>query len=134
MRQIDAVHSRLGGLKERIEATEACMALDLDHRRNELVAFNLVSHHLHNCMQGMHVLSKLSGLCICVLRTHEHGNLIGKVVLQALTIFSVAITWVAMTASIFGQNLYFSNTSTPLVRAVSSLLHSLGHLHAQQDL
>ncbi len=34
--------ARLGMLKERIEATEQCIALDLDHRRNELVAFNLV--------------------------------------------------------------------------------------------
>lgn len=35
---------------------------------------------------------------------------------QALTIFTVAITWVAMTASIFGQNLYFNIAATPLVR------------------
>lgn len=41
--QVDAVLARLGMLKERIDATEACIALDLDHRRNELVAFNLVS-------------------------------------------------------------------------------------------
>jgi len=41
-RQVDAVLARLGMLKERIDATEACIALDLDHRRNELVAYNLV--------------------------------------------------------------------------------------------
>ena len=30
-------------LKERIDATEALIAIDLDNRRNELVAFDLVS-------------------------------------------------------------------------------------------
>ena len=34
--------TRMTMLKERIEATESCIALDLDHRRNELVAYNLV--------------------------------------------------------------------------------------------
>ena len=29
-------------LKERIDATEALIAIDLDNRRNELVAFDLV--------------------------------------------------------------------------------------------
>ena len=41
-RQVDAVLARMTMLKERIEATESCIALDLDHRRNELVAYNLV--------------------------------------------------------------------------------------------
>ena len=40
-RQVDAVLTRMTMLKERIEATECCIALDLDHRRNELVAYNL---------------------------------------------------------------------------------------------
>lgn len=30
-------------LRERIDATEALIAIDLDNRRNELVAFDLVS-------------------------------------------------------------------------------------------
>ena len=34
--------SRLTALKERIEGTEALIEIDLDHRRNELVAFDLV--------------------------------------------------------------------------------------------
>lgn len=35
--------SRLTALKEHIEGTEALIEIDLDHRRNELVSFNLVS-------------------------------------------------------------------------------------------
>lgn len=49
--------------------------------------------------------------------------------MQALTIFTVAITWVAMTASIFGQNLYFNIASTPLVR-LSGLQYTPGVLVA----
>ena len=33
-------------LKERVDATEALIAIDLDNRRNDLVAFDLVSLHL----------------------------------------------------------------------------------------
>jgi hypothetical protein len=40
--QVDSVLSRLTALKERIEGTEALIEIDLDHRRNELVAFDLV--------------------------------------------------------------------------------------------
>lgn len=40
--QVDTVLSRLMALKERIEGTEALIEIDLDHRRNELVAFDLV--------------------------------------------------------------------------------------------
>ena len=40
--QVDTVLSRLIALKERIEGTEALIEIDLDHRRNELVAFDLV--------------------------------------------------------------------------------------------
>ena len=35
--------SRLNTLKDRIEAIEALVSIDLDHRRNELTAFDLVS-------------------------------------------------------------------------------------------
>lgn len=35
--------SRLNILKERIEATEALISIHLDSRRNDLVAFDLVS-------------------------------------------------------------------------------------------
>ena len=41
--QTDSLLSRLKGLKERIDATEAHVTLDLDHRRNQIVSFNLVS-------------------------------------------------------------------------------------------
>jgi hypothetical protein len=41
--KVDATLSRLDVLRDRIEATEALVTLDLDHRRNELVAFDLVS-------------------------------------------------------------------------------------------
>lgn len=42
-------------LKERIDATEALIAIDLDNRRNELVAFDLVS----DC-QANHLCSIIS--------------------------------------------------------------------------
>ena len=35
-------------LKERIDATEALIAIDLDNRRNELVAFDLVRLKAHH--------------------------------------------------------------------------------------
>lgn len=38
-------------LKERIDATEALIAIDLDNRRNELVAFDLVSDCPANSLQ-----------------------------------------------------------------------------------
>lgn len=41
--QTDSLLSRLKALKERIDATEAHVTLDLDHRRNQIVSFNLVS-------------------------------------------------------------------------------------------
>ena len=61
-------------LKEKIEATESLIALDLDQRRNELTAFDLV-----------------------------------------LTIVTLSVAFVSMVASIFGQNLYWSTTQSPLV-------------------
>ena len=48
--QVDTVLSRLIALKERIEGTEALIEIDLDHRRNELVAFDLV-RQLEACTQ-----------------------------------------------------------------------------------
>ena len=44
MLQVDFLMSGLLVLMERIDATEALIAIDLDNRRNELVAFDLVSH------------------------------------------------------------------------------------------
>lgn len=41
--QVDFLLSRLNIIKEKIDATEALVAIDLDQRRNELVAFDLVS-------------------------------------------------------------------------------------------
>ncbi len=45
--QVDFLMSGLMVLKERIDATEALVAIDLDNRRNELVAFDLVSLKAH---------------------------------------------------------------------------------------
>lgn len=39
---MDFLLSRLSVMKERVEATQALVAIDLDQRRNELVAFDLV--------------------------------------------------------------------------------------------
>ena len=50
--QVDTVLSRLIALKERIEGTEALIEIDLDHRRNELVAFDLV-RQLKACTQPL---------------------------------------------------------------------------------
>lgn len=66
-------------LKEKIEATESLIALDLDQRRNELTAFDLV-----------------------------------------LTMVTLSVAFVSMIASIFGQNLYWSTTQSPLVRPCCS--------------
>ena len=44
--QVDFLMSGLMVLKERVDATEALIAIDLDNRRNDLVAFDLVSLHL----------------------------------------------------------------------------------------
>ncbi|KAK9825264.1 hypothetical protein WJX74_004521 [Apatococcus lobatus] len=71
--QVDSLSSRLAMLKEKIEATESLIALDLDQRRNELTAFDLV-----------------------------------------LTIVTLSVAFVSMIASIFGQNLYWSTTQSPL--------------------
>ncbi len=76
--QTDGLFSRLAQLKEKIEATEALIQLDLDQRRNELTAFDLV-----------------------------------------LTIVTLSVAFVSMVASIFGQNLYWSTTTSPLVRSLS---------------
>ena len=46
--QVDFLMSGLMVLKERIDATEALIAIDLDNRRNELVAFDLVRLKAHH--------------------------------------------------------------------------------------
>lgn len=74
MLQADSLLSRLKALKERIDATEAHVTLDLDHRRNQIVSFNLV-----------------------------------------VSIATISITWVSMTASVMGQNLYFNVAQTDIV-------------------
>ncbi|CAL8464850.1 g4385 [Coccomyxa elongata] len=71
---VDALLSRVKVVKERIEATESLITLDLDHRRNRIVEFNLL-----------------------------------------VTIITMCIAWVGMTAGVFGQNLYFNVAATPLV-------------------
>ena len=45
--QADYTLRRLQQLKERILGTESLVAIELDSRRNELVALNLVSLALH---------------------------------------------------------------------------------------
>ena len=59
-------------LKERIDATEALIAIDLDNRRNELVAFDLVS-----------------GFCIC--RVQGAVRAANDIVLQAAAWLSHAL-------------------------------------------
>lgn len=49
--QVDFLMSGLMVLKERIDATEALIAIDLDNRRNELVAFDLVRSS--PCLHGL---------------------------------------------------------------------------------
>lgn len=44
--------SRLGMLKEHVDATEAMCGLELDRRRNELVAFDLVGGRQCRPMNG----------------------------------------------------------------------------------
>jgi len=47
--QADYTLRRLQQLKERILGTESLVAIELDSRRNELVALNLVSQWLAQC-------------------------------------------------------------------------------------
>ena len=60
--------SRLNVLKERIESIEALVTIDLDHRRNELVAFDLVNVHMPYLVRQMHRL--MCGCCIQVCYVH----------------------------------------------------------------
>ena len=48
--QADYTLRRLQQLKERILGTESLVAIELDSRRNELVALNLVSQWLAKCV------------------------------------------------------------------------------------
>ena len=52
--QADSLLSRLKALHERIDATEAHVTLDLDHRRNQIVSFNLVCSApcMHACLHA----------------------------------------------------------------------------------
>lgn len=75
--QVDTVLSRLTALKEHIEGSEALIEIDLDHRRNELVSFNLVSLAacLHLCVTVCAVTptSLLISTAATVVR-RCHGN------------------------------------------------------------
>lgn len=67
MLQTDSLLSRLKALKERIDATEAHVTLDLDHRRNQIVSFNLVSFatlcKLHHLSEGVRMITCY--MCCC---------------------------------------------------------------------
>lgn len=69
--QVDTVLSRLTALRERIEGTEALIEIDLDHRRNELVAFDLVRSHSNTVRShsntALLVLLSVHALCACCL-------------------------------------------------------------------
>lgn len=68
--QVDTVLSRLTALKERIEGTEALIEIDLDHRRNELVAFDLVRR-----TQCMHCLCHVvCACCLCMQFVYTLGS------------------------------------------------------------
>eukprot|EP00891_Asterochloris_glomerata_P003934 jgi/Astpho2/3934/fgenesh1_pg.00063_%23_10_t len=60
--QVDTVLSRLIALKERIEGTEALIEIDLDHRRNELVAFDLVMTMVTVAFALVSAMSGLMGM------------------------------------------------------------------------
>lgn len=53
MVQVDFLMSGLMVLKERIDATEALIAIDLDNRRNELVAFDLVAFSVNHWVSSI---------------------------------------------------------------------------------
>ena len=40
--------------------------------------------------------------------------------MQVVSIATISITWVSMTASVFGQNLYFNIAETDIVRHCSA--------------
>lgn len=65
--QVDTVLSRLTALKERIEGTEALIEIDLDHRRNELVAFDLV---MPNPIIALFVHTVCT-CCMCMLAPNQ---------------------------------------------------------------
>lgn len=67
--QVDFLMSGLMVLKERVDATEALIAIDLDNRRNDLVAFDLVSLVLF-CIIRLNLAAEykfitIAGLCRC---------------------------------------------------------------------
>ncbi len=92
MLQTDSLLSRLKALKERIDATEAHVTLDLDHRRNQIVSFNLVSlaslcklDHLSAglCMLSCYVCCCMAPVWACMRRCIEFRGCIYN--LRALT-------------------------------------------------
>ena len=64
--QVDTVLSRLTALKERIEGTEALIEIDLDHRRNELVAFDLVRSTFGTAL----LVHAVCACSLCMLSVH----------------------------------------------------------------
>ena len=64
--QVDTVLSRLTALKERIEATEALIEIDLDHRRNELVAFDLVRPSSSTALLVLHSVHAVCAYSLCM--------------------------------------------------------------------
>lgn len=60
--QADSTLSRVNVLQDKIEATEALLTIQLDSRRNDLVAFDLV-RYLHP-----------SGPCIDFMRQDSRGR------------------------------------------------------------
>ena len=75
--QVDSVLSRLTALKERIEGTEALIEIDLDHRRNELVAFDLVSHS--DAAMTLSLFSALLNVVKHLTHCHPVGHVTGLV-------------------------------------------------------
>lgn len=110
MLQVDAVLSRANNLKERIDATESLIMLDLDHRRNEIVGFNLVAR----CKTPL--AQKKSQIDMLILsRCGGNASECMFCAMQLITIVTMCIAFVSMIASIFGQNLYFNVAETPIV-------------------
>ena len=76
--QVDFLMSGLMVLKERIDATEALIAIDLDNRRNELVAFDLVSpqaeHEIFFCRDDHLPFQEDMPLLSCLHVTHSSAT------------------------------------------------------------
>ena len=117
-------------MKERVEATQALVAIDLDQRRNELVAFDLVRHE-QQCLASV---GQVPWLCFagrakrhptctiwpsvwCSLTRLSKLKLVsgtgglpgadpmGLPSLQVLTIITVALASVSAFSGLMGMNL-----------------------------